>query len=200
MSVAFVKEVDRRYTYADLLEIDEDVRTEIINGVLYVMSPAPLTIHQEVSGRLYNRFANFLEGKPCRVFYAPFDVRLFPKEDSSDDTVVQPDIVVICDLSKIVTRGCYGPPDLVIEIVSPSNSRRDRINKHNAYCDAKVREYWIVYPEEKLMEVNILKEGRYSTRVYGINDSNDEKYGKVDEIIPVTVLPGLQIDAKDIFR
>jgi len=190
----------KHYTYADLLEMDEDVRAEIINGVLYIMSPAPLTIHQEISGRLYNRFANFLEEKPCRVFYAPIDVRLFPKEDLSDNTVVEPDIIVVCDPSKIDRRGCNGPPDLVIEIVSPSNSRRDRLLKFNLYLKAKVREYWIVYPEDKWIEVNLLKDDQYGTRVYGTIEPGDKEFERLEEIIPVSVLPGLQIDVKDIFR
>ena len=193
-------EEEKHYTYADLLEMDDDVRTEIVNGNLFIMSPAPLTIHQEISGRLYIRFANFLEGKPCRVFYAPVDVRLFPKEDNSDDTVVEPDIIVVCDPSKIDRRGCNGPPDLVIEIVSPSNSHRDRLLKFNLYLDAKVREYWIVYPEYNEIDVNILGENRYDTQAYGINGPDTKKNKRLEEVIPVTVLPGLEIDVKDIFK
>jgi len=193
-------EEDEYYTYADLLEMDDDVRAEIVNGVLYIMSPAPLTIHQEISGRLYSEFSSFLKGKSSKVFYAPFDVRLFPKEDLSDDTVVQPDIVVVCDPSKIDRRGCNGPPDLIIEIVSPSNSRRDRLLKFNLYSKAKVREYWIVYPEDKFIEVNLLRNDRYGARVYGTIEPGDKEFERLEEIIPVTVLPGLKIDVKDIFN
>jgi Uma2 family endonuclease len=192
-------EEDKYYTCADLYEWDDSVRAEIINGNLYMMSP-PLTIHQEVSGRLYNRFANFLEGKPCRVFYAPFGVRLFPKEDLSDDTLVEPDIVVVCDSDKIDERGCNGPPDLIIEIVSPSNSRRDRVLKFNLYFEAKVREYWVVYPEDKGMEVHILDRDHYYTKVYGANEPDTKKNERFEETVPVTVLPGLKIDMKDIFK
>jgi Uma2 family endonuclease len=193
------QEEEKYYTCADLYEWDDSVRAEIINGNLYMMSP-PLTIHQEVSGRLYNRFANFLEGKPCRVFYAPFGVRLFPREGLSDDTLVEPDIVVVCDSNKIDERGCNGPPDLVIEIVSPSNSRRDRLLKFNLYLKAKVREYWIVYPDFKEIDVHILDEDRYTTGIYGINEPDTKEGEKAEEVIPVTVLPGLKIDVKDIFR
>ena len=200
MSSIFEKyEEEKHYTCADLYEWDDNVRAEIINGDLYMMSP-PLTIHQRIAGRLYNRFANFLEGKPCEVFPAPFGVRLFPKKDLSDDTLVEPDIVVVCDSDKIDERGCNGPPDLIIEIVSPSNSRRDRVLKFNLYLEAKVREYWVVYPEDKGMEVHILERGHYYTKVYGANEPDTKKNERFEEIIPVTVLPGLKIDAKDIFK
>ena len=200
MSSALEKyEEDKHYTYADLLEMDEDVRAEIVNGNLYMMS-GPITIHQRISMRLSQRFANFLEGKTCEVFAAPYDVRLFPKEDLSDDTVVEPDIIVVCDPSKIDRRGCNGPPDLVIEIVSPSNSHRDRLLKFNLYLKAKVREYWIVYPEYKEIDVNILVEDRYDTQAYGINGPDTKKNERLEEVIPVNVLPGLKIDMKDIFK
>jgi len=192
-------EEEKHYTYADLLELDNDVRAEIINGVLYMMG-GPLTVHQRISMRLSQRFANFLEGKTCEVFAAPYDVRLFPKNDNSDDTVVQPDIVVVCAPSIIGEGSCNGPPDLVIEIVSPSNSHRDRLLKFNLYLDAKVREYWIVYPEYKEIDVNILVEDRYKTQAYGINGPDTKKNERLEEIIPVTVLPGLKIDVKDIFN
>jgi len=200
MSSALEKyEEDKHYTYADLLEMDEDVRTEIVNGVLYMMS-GPLIIHQRIQMRLSQRFANFLEGKTCEVFTSPVDVRLFPKEDLSDDTVVEPDIIVVCDSSKLDKRSCNGPPDLIIEIVSPSNSHRDRLLKFNLYLEAKVREYWIVYPEYKEIDVNILVEDRYKTQAYGINGLDTKKNERLEEIIPVTVLPGLKIDVKDIFN
>ena len=190
--------MDKHYTYADLLEWDDSVRAEIINGVLYMMSP-PLTIHQRILMRLSQRFANFLEAKTCEVFPAPFDVRLFPKEDKSDDTVVEPDIIVVCDPSKIDERGCNGPPDLIIEIVSPSNSRRDRLLKFNLYLEAKVREYWVVHPDYKEIDVNILNGDRYTTETYAINGPDTKEDEKAEEIIPVNVLPGLRIDVKDIF-
>jgi len=192
-------EEDKHYTYADLLEMDEDVRAEIINGVLYMMGQL-LTIHQRVQMRLIKHFVIFLEGKTCEVFAAPYGVRLFPKEDNSDDTVVEPDIIVVCDSNKIDERGCNGPPDLIIEIVSPSNSRRDRLQKFNLYLKAKVREYWIVYPDFKEIDVHILDEDRYTTEIYGINEPDTKEDEKAEEVIPVTVLPGLKIDVKDIFR
>jgi Uma2 family endonuclease len=164
-----------------------------------MMSP-PLIIHQRISGRLYSKLNSFLEGKTCEVFFAPIGVRLFPKEDKSDDTLVEPDIVVVCDPSQIDERGCNGPPDLIIEIVSPSNSRRDRLLKFNLYLEAKVKEYWVVYPESKEIEVHVFDDGRYFTRLFGVNEPDAKKEEMVNEIIPVSVLSGLEIDVKDIFK
>ena len=199
MSSALEKFEEREYyTYADYLEWDEDVRAEIIYGTAYMMSP-PLTIHQRVAGRLYTKLSNFLEGKTCEAFIAPFGVRLFPREDRSDATVVEPDIVVVSDPSMIDDRGCNGPPDLVIEILSPSNRYHDRLRKFNLYLKAKVREYWIVFPENNEIDVNILDEGRYYHQLYGVNEPKAKKDERVQEIIPVSVIPGLEIDLKDIF-
>lgn len=198
MSTALKLEREKIYTYADYLEWDEDVRAEIIDGTVYMMSP-PFTIHQRVARKLSMKLANFLEGKTCEVFIAPFGVRLFPKEDNSDKNVVEPDIVVVCDPSKIDERGCNGPPDLVIEILSPSNRYKDRLRKFNLYLRAEVREYWVVYPEDNVVEVSIYKEGQYNNRVYGLNEPETRENERFKEIVPVSVLPGLEIDLNDIF-
>ena len=187
------------YTYADYLEWDENVRAEIINGNVYMMSP-PLTIHQRIAGRLYLKFANFLEGKICEAFIAPFGVRLFPKENKSDDTVVEPDIIVVCDPSKIDELGCNGAPDLIIEILSPSNTRKEMFLKFNLFLEAKVQEYWVVHPLDKAIEVHTFDNGRYFTSVYGLNQSDDKENERVPEIIPVSILSGFEIDVKDIFK
>jgi Uma2 family endonuclease len=186
MSSVAEERYDDTYTYADVLEWDESVRAEIIDGRLYI-KPLPLTIHQEISGELSGQLGNFLKGKPCKV-YASLGVRLFPKEDKSDDTMVIPDIVVVCDHSKLDTHGCNGAPDLVIEILSPSNTRHDKIVKFRKYLEAGVREYWIVDPEEKIVQVHILDNGRYSTNLY-------DDTGK----IPVSVLPGCVIELAGVF-
>jgi Uma2 family endonuclease len=175
------------YTYADYLEWDENYRAEIINGEVYEMSP-PLTIHQRISMRLSVKFSTFLERKTCEVFAAPFGVRLFPEPDLSDDTVLEPDLVVICDSSKIDERGCNGAPDLVIEILSPSTANKDLILKFNLYLEAAVREYWVIEPENRQVKVHLLEKGHYVTATYGVSD-----------VVPVTVLPGLTIDLKTIF-
>jgi Uma2 family endonuclease len=173
------------YTYADYLEWDEDERYEIIDGEAYMMA-APSRIHQEISGNLYYALRSFLEDKPCKVYSAPFSVRLFPQEDGSDDTVVEPDITVVCDPSKLDDQGCNGAPDFVIEIISPSTARQDRIVKFNKYREAGVREYWIADPEEKVVSAYLLKDGHYIAVNY-------------DVTAPVTILPGCMIDLTTIF-
>jgi Uma2 family endonuclease len=138
------------------------------------------------SGNLYYALRSFLVDKPCKVYAAPFSVRLFPEEDGSDDTVVEPDITVVCDPAKLDDRGCKGAPDLAIEIVSPSTARYDRIVKFNKYREAGVREYWIADPEERAVFAYVLKNGEYTAAVY-------------EETAPVTVLPGFEIDLASIF-
>ena len=180
------KNVEYRYTYADYLTWSDDERWEIIDGVAYAMDPAPGTKHQRMSGRFFALLFNFLNGKPCEAFHAPFDVRLSANED--DDTVVQPDIVVVCDRSKLDDKGCKGAPDLVIEILSPSTARHDKLIKFNAYQRAGVREYWIADPDSKTLSVHVLEIGRYITSAYGDTD-----------IAPVSVLPGCGINLSDVF-
>jgi Uma2 family endonuclease len=177
-----------RYTYADWLEFDESIRAELIDGEVYLMAP-PATIHQDIHRELFLRLGEFLKGKPCKVYSAPFGVRLFPRDDLSDDTVVEPDIVVVCDASKIDKQGCKGAPDLIVEILSPSNSRHDRIVKFQKYLAAGVREYWVVDPDNKGVETHILQDGGYRTMVY---DETAEA--------PVSVLPGCVIRLAEVFE
>ena len=144
---------EMRYTFADYLAWDEDDHIELIYGYPYMMSP-PLRIHQKVSGALFRQLANYLDGKKCEVYSAPFGVRLFEEEgDRPEDvnTVVEPDLVVVCDPGKLDDYGCKGAPDLVIEILSPSTRRHDRIVKLDLYQRAGVREYWIVDPAKELI-------------------------------------------------
>jgi Uma2 family endonuclease len=176
------------FTYKDYLGWDGDERYEIIDGEAYMMAP-PSRIHQDISGALFGTLWNFLKGRPCKVYAAPFAVRLNPLPDKSDDTVVEPDIVVVCDPSKLDERGCNGSPDLVIEILSPSSSRHDRIVKFQKYRDAGVREYWIVDPYERILTVYTLKDGAYTAFPYSDMDT-----------VPVTALPGLEIDLSAIFE
>jgi Uma2 family endonuclease len=175
------------YTYANVLEWDENVRAEIIDGELYMMAP-PSTVHQRISRELFGQLYNYLDGKPCEAFTAPFGVRLFPQEDKTDDIFVEPDIVVVCDPSKLDDWGCNGAPDLIIEIISPTNSRHDRFVKFQKYLAAGVREYWIVDPNEQTVQTHVLDTGRYVTAVYGQSDE-----------VPVTVLPGCVINLARVF-
>jgi Uma2 family endonuclease len=188
MSTGFESETEKsRYTYADYLEWDENKRYEIIDGEAYMMA-TPSRIHQKISMVLSAVIYNYLEGKPCEVYPAPFAVRLFPEEDGSDDTVVEPDITVICDPSKLDDRGCNGAPDFIIEIISPTTARYDRIVKFNKYREAGVQEYWIVNPEEKIVSAYLLKDGQYMAVNYDDTAA-----------APVRVLPGCEIDLKGVF-
>jgi len=180
-------EKKQRYTYADYCAWDDRERWELIDGVPHAMSPAPSTIHQRISGRLYRQLANFLDGKPCEVFYAPFDVRLNAMGNEDGD-VFQPDLVIICDQVKIDDKGCNGAPDMVIEILSPATARRDKLLKFNKYQRAGVREYWIVDADSRTVQVHILENGRYFTTSYGEADK-----------IAVNVLEGCEIGLSEIF-
>ena len=143
------------YTFADCLTWPENERIELIDGEAVMMS-LPSTVHQKISGELFRQLANFLEGKKCEVFSAPFGVRLFEKDGDSPenvDTMVEPDISVICDRDKLDRHGCKGAPDLIVEILSPSTQRRDRLIKLELYQRAGVREYWLVSPEEQTVQV-----------------------------------------------
>ncbi|MDR1443679.1 MAG: Uma2 family endonuclease [Treponema sp.] len=178
---------DDHVTYEDYLEWEGSERYEIINGEAFMMS-SPTVEHQTLVRKILVKFDAFLEGKPCEVFPAPLDVRLFPEEDKSDDTVVQPDIFVVCDKSKLSKGSVDGPPDLVIEIVSPSNTQKIMFLKFEAYLNAGVREYWVLDPEEKKVQVHVLREGRYISSAY-----------KKDAVIPVSVLPPFSLDLKTLW-
>lgn len=178
---------DRRYTYADYLGWDGPERFQLLEGEIFMMS-SPTVDHQAICMELSGQFRDFLRGKPCRVFAAPLDVRLFPREDKSDDTVVQPDILVVCDRTRLGRNSVNGPPDLVIEINSPSNTTGEMFRKFQLYLEAGVREYWIIIPELKQVQVHILEEGRYLSSLY-----------HEDAVVPVTILPPLSIDLKTLW-
>jgi len=157
------------FNYSDYASWDDGNRYELIDGVVHMMS-APTADHQRVLGRLFRKFADYLDDKTCEVFVAPFDVCLSGK-GVDDHTVVQPDILVICDESKIDNRFYNGAPDLVVEILSPSTSQTDRIKKQNKYLQAGVREYWIVDPVDRNIVVNLLENGRYIIHAYDETDA-----------------------------
>jgi Uma2 family endonuclease len=176
-----------RYTYADYLEWEGPQRYQLFNGEAFQMA-SPSVTHQAILMGLSSKFDNWLEGKPCRVFVSPLDVRLFPKEDNSDNTVLQPDILVVCDKNKLVKNSVNGAPDFVIEIMSPSNTHRELFLKFQYYLEAGVREYWVIEPEEKKVLVHIYENGRYISAIY-----------KDNARIPVSVLPGLEIALDDLW-
>jgi Uma2 family endonuclease len=131
-----VLKLEQAWTYADYCSWPDDERCELIDGVAYAMSPAPSRQYQELSGELFRQFANHLKGKPCKVYDAPFDLRLSEQNAASDNyvtTVVQPDILVVCDSSKLDDRGCNGAPDLIVEILSPATAARDLKEKFDLY-------------------------------------------------------------------
>ena len=180
---------ERRYTYADYKEweLKPGERFEIIYGEAYAMA-APNERHQAILTELLTQLHNYLRGKPCKVYPAPFDVRLFYEEDEDDDTVVQPDIVVVCDKGKIGEEGCRGAPDLVVEILSPSNTAIEMERKRRLYMEAGVREYWVVDPVNKGMAVYLFSNGAVSVNTY-----------KSTGAVPVAVLPGLEILLEQVF-
>lgn len=181
-----------RFTFADVLAWPDDERAELIDGTPVMMAPPPSSTHQEISGALFAQLYNYLDGKQCRVYAAPFAVRLFEKDGDSPedvDTMVEPDLSVICDRSKIDKQGCKGAPDMVIEILSPSTRRHDRLVKMDIYQRAGVREYWIVNPEDKTVQVYTLNDGILRPH---------EDYGQED-VAKVNVLDGCFIELSKVF-
>lgn len=184
---------ERKYTYRDYFSWPDNERWELINGIAYSMTPSPSRIHQKISRELLTIFNAFLSGKKCEVYSAPFDVRL-PESNESDDettTVVQPDILVVCDKSKLDDKGCRGAPDLIVEILSPSTIQKDMREKFSLYERVRVKEYWMVHPDDKNIMVFIL--------------SGDGTYRKPDvyfdgDKINVSVLEGLEVDLGSVFK
>jgi Uma2 family endonuclease len=186
-------EKKQKSTYGDYLEWPDGERWELIDGEAYNMTPAPSRTHQKVLLALADIFYTFLEGKPCEVYVAPFDVRL-PEGDQSEmttTTVVQPDLTVICDPAKLDDKGCLGSPDLIIEIISPSTASHDYIEKLGLYERRLVPEYWIVHPIDKTVMVFQLNDHRE----YG----KPRIYAGADQI-PVGLFPDLIVDLKKVFR
>jgi Uma2 family endonuclease len=165
---------ESHFTYADYVQWPDDERFELIDGVAYAMGPAPVRRHQVFVLEIARQIANALKGRTCQPFIAPFDVRL-PKPGRADemtDTVLQPDIAVVCDAQKLDERGCRGAPDWVIEVVSPATASRDQILKREVYERAGVREYWIVHPVDRLVTVYLLSAGAYPrNEVYELSDT-----------------------------
>ncbi len=174
---------EKLWTYEDYLKLNDDKRYEVINGRLYEM-PAPFVFHQRIVGRLYKKFDNFVNPFWGEVIISPVDIIL------SEISIVQPDLVFISkDRKEIIKDRIYGPPDLVVEVVSPASYYRDRYEKFRIYEEAGIKEYWLVYPGEKAIEVWVLKEDKYE--LYSIASSE----GKVKS----KVLKGFEVDLKEVF-
>ena len=188
-------DMNKRYTYADYLTWMDDVRRELYDGFIKLMTPAPSSRHQLISSNLNGMFWFFLRDKKCQVYSAPTDVRLPKNKNTKSDkqiyTVLQPDIFVICDLSKMDERGCLGAPDFIIEIVSSKNSQRDTKEKFEIYQEHGVLEYWIIYPNDETVNVFVLDEtGKFQFK--GIFSGDDK--------IPVNIFNGdLLVDLTEVF-
>ncbi|MCD2423653.1 Uma2 family endonuclease [Niabella pedocola] len=187
-------DLSERYSYADYFRWKFRERVELLRGWIHKMSPAPGIKHQSASLKLTLKIGNYFEGKSCNVFAAPFDVRLPDSKKQTNDaavfTVVQPDICVICDAEKIDDRGCIGAPDLVVEILSPGNTQKEMGIKFDLYEESGVKEYWLVEPQDKVILVYILKDGKFQ----GI-----KPFIETDEIRSA-LFPELKFNVRDIFE
>jgi Uma2 family endonuclease len=183
----------KQYSYAEYLKWEFKERIELIKGYLFKMSPAPARRHQELAWNFSMQIDKYLRNKPCKAYFAPFDVRLPSSKDDNESpkiTVLQPDICIVCDLSKLDEKGCDGAPDLVIEILSPGNSDKEMKLKYDVYEESGVREYWIVQPEYQ----NVL--------VYALDDSG-KFIGKhpitASDFLTSTIFPDFTIDLSEAF-
>lgn len=193
MEITNINQLDLNgtYSYADYLLWKFKERVELFKGKILKMSPAPNRKHQEVAGAIYLEVASLFKDKLCKVYIAPFDVRI-PKQNKEDKdvfTVVQPDLCIICDPNKLDDRGCIGAPDLVVEILSPGNSKKEMKSKFELYQEAEVREYWIVDPDRESVLINVLEDGIY-----------DVKKPVVDDYVNSHIFPNIHIHTDDIFN
>lgn len=184
-------DVNKTYTYADYVKWAFDERLELIKGKIFKMSPAPGSVHQRISLRLSRWIGNYLEGKSCEAFTAPFDVRI-PRLSSNDKeiiTVVQPDICVVCEPGKIDSKGCLGAPDIIVEILSPGNNKKELKNKYEVYEEAGVLEYWVIHPEEKtFLKYTLIKGTFQPSRLLTMGDN-----------VTTDILPGYLLSLDDLF-
>jgi Uma2 family endonuclease len=184
-------DLNKTYTYADYLKWTFDDRLELIKGKIFKMTPTPGSAHQRLSLRLSRRVGNYLEGKKCEIFSAPFDVRISRRSESDKEviTVVQPDICVICDPAKVDDRGCIGAPDIVVEILSPGNNKKELTNKYEVYEETGVLEYWIIHPYEKtFMKYTLLKGVFQASRLLTMGDE-----------VTTPILPGFVLSLDELF-
>ena len=189
-------DLKKSYSYADYLTWQFDEMVELIKGKIFKMSPGPNRYHQEVSGNLYIQIRQLLQNSQCKAYHAPFDVRLpLPEHRQTPeqiDTVVQPDICIVCDLDKLDNQGCNGAPDWIIEILSPATSNRDLTEKFDIYQSSGVKEYWIVHPTDAtVIPYRLSEDGLYKTlrmTPFGIEDE-----------IPSSIFPGYVLKLKEVF-
>ncbi len=177
----------QHYTYGDYLTWPDDRREELVDGMVYIKEPpAPLRPHQQVVGEPHYQVRAALEGKSCQVYIAPFDVRL-PRSDGTDDqidTVVQPDVLIVCDCQKLDRRGMRGAPAWLAEVLSPSTAGHDQVIKLPAYERAGVPEVWLAHPNDRTLTIYRLEDGRYG------RPTIVELRGQT----PILAVPGITID------
>lgn len=176
------------YSYADYLVWKIKERVELLKGKILEMS-APSPIHQEISGNLQGALFVFLKNSKCKLYTAPFDVRFPQKGESQVYTVVQPDLCVVCDFEKIDSKGCVGAPDLVVEILSPGNSKKEMKSKFALYQEEGVREYWIVDPERELVFVYVADNKKFKPTI-----------PIADDYVYSTIFPDFKIHTSDLFH
>lgn len=193
MLITSIDQLDPKgtYTYADYLLWQFEERVELLRGKIRQMA-APSRKHQDICGNLYRNFSNALWKSPCKVYIAPFDVRLVrTREEKKVTTVVQPDLCVICDRSKLDERGCNGAPDLIVEILSPGNSRTEMKDKFELYQEAGVLEYWIANPAEKMIQIFRLgKQGQYIGRPAAFEG----------DLLTTPLVPNLEVNVTEVFE
>lgn len=185
-------DLNKTYSYADYLLWKVQEKIELFKGKILAMSPAPARNHQKIAGNIHGILFPFFRNRKCELYTAPFDVRI-PRQGKKDEeilTVVQPDLCVICDPEKLDDRGCIGAPDLVIEILSPGNSKKEMDIKFTLYEESGVLEYWIVHPTEKAVWVYVLENGRYITH---------KPFVEGEDLVS-RVFPDLKINTSDIFE
>jgi Uma2 family endonuclease len=180
-------DLNKSYTYADYIHWRFQERVEIIMGKIFKMSPAPTSVHQKIVSEMHGAFHHFLKGKQCQVFPSPFDVILTV---DGIESVVQPDITVVCDPLKVVIEGCNGTPDLTVEVVSRSSVKKDLHEKYELYEKAGVAEYWLANPADRSIIIFSLQtNGKYAA----------SKPLIADDVATSTVLPGFYIPVADLF-
>lgn len=188
-----VEELDMsaKYSYADYLLWKFEERVEIIKGKVYELA-APLRKHQSISRGITIQLGIQLQGSKCKMYYAPFDVRLpLSTNEKKTSTVVQPDICVICNPEILDEKGCNGAPDFIVEILSPSTSEKDATVKFDLYEEVGVKEYWMVYPDLNLVDVFLQnKKGKYQLI---------KKYSARQKV-PVNIIEGCEVDLEKVFQ
>lgn len=184
-------DTSKTYTYLQYLTWKFEERIELIKGRIFKMSPAPSMLHQSVLSELHVLFYNSFKKHNCKVFFAPFDVRLPIYKRDEINTVVQPDLCVVCDANKLDEKGCKGVPDLMLEVLSPSNTKHDLETKFNLYEEVGVLEYWIVNPAEKYVTVYTLVDGKYV---------GSKPYMNEKEVVLSSQFSDLKVVVGDIFQ